>query len=134
METRLKFSLYKKPDDIIEAARIALKNRLYVSGWQLFNWFQTAKFYPTDVEGIVLAFREEIPVAVLFAYRDQTSGVFVRKCERRQGIGTDMVKVICESGFVPLFTAHDYRSTEFFEGLENRIEIEYEWMDQDEDV
>lgn len=70
-------------------ADLALKNRLYVSGWELSRTLQD--FRNGHERGIViLAFKADKPIAVLTGEELGFVMLFVRKAERRQGIGTQL--------------------------------------------
>lgn len=133
MESDIKYILYQKHADKIEAASIALKNKLYAGkDWEMYSWLNTAKFLPIEVRAIVLAFKNDMPVAVLFVWKDSIAGLFVKKEERRRGIGTKLVETFCQTGYVPAFTPHDPRSQEFFEGLDFNIELRDEYWISEE--
>lgn len=80
--------------EVHRGADIALKNRLYVSGWSLSC---DLKRYRRDPIGyrhvkIVLAYDGEIPVGVVAAEPNGTVQVFVRKSYRRRGIASGMIR------------------------------------------
>jgi GNAT superfamily N-acetyltransferase len=78
-----------------EAADIALKHRLYVSGWCFSSWFKTYKKEPEKARSRVrtlLAYEDDTPAGVLVHNKEHNCiSVFVRKSMRRRGIGTKLV-------------------------------------------
>lgn len=85
-------------------ADIALKNRLYVSGWCLSGSLRDTRENPTN-KLVLLHYDDGIPVAVLYAshnYSDITLQdytnvqVFVRKSKRNKGIGKELVNKLKE--------------------------------------
>lgn len=101
------YNMYKG-EDSKKAADIALKNRLYVSGWDLSQRLKAIRSgkEPYDV---ALAFDGETPVGVTIIGANsfvQNSGgrqhiqVFVRKKMRRHGIGSSLVAMAKEEAKV----------------------------------
>jgi hypothetical protein len=81
---------------IDKAADIALKNRLYVSGWclsgDLKHYRENASSYEDRLK-IVLAYDDDKPVGVVVS--DERYGdvqAFVRKSYRRRGIASGAIK------------------------------------------
>lgn len=73
-----------------EKADIALKNRLYISGWGLSGQLKSARKYP-DVYEVSLEYLDGKPVGVaVLGYGGHVS-IFVRKDCRRKGIGTKLI-------------------------------------------
>lgn len=74
------------------AADIALKNRLYVSGWLLSRTLKHIRKY-NYCNSIILAYEHGIPVGVaLRNAHNSPIQVFVKKSYRHKGIGTKLVK------------------------------------------
>ena len=86
-------------------ADIALKNRLYVSGWCLSGSLRYARENPNNKLVLLHYDDDGIPVGVLYAshyYSDITLQdytnvqVFVRKSKRNRGIGKELVNKLKE--------------------------------------
>lgn len=76
------------------AADIALKNKLFVSGWQLSRTLADVRKW-NYCDRIILAYEDNIPVGV--AVRNANNNcvqVFVKKAYRLKGIGSKLVKAI----------------------------------------
>lgn len=117
-------------EDIKAFTDIALKSRLYVSGWMLSGWLINAREKPETVQAVCLVFNEsEMPIGVLLALKDRTSAVFVKKFYRRLGLGTKLVQELTsDDDFIPRFSGHDERSVAFFESQDaSKIEMEKWW-------
>ena len=74
-----------------KAAEIALKNRLYVSGWLLGEYLRSIK---PERDDLLLYYVDERPVGVCFRrkyYKNSCLMVFVRKAYRYRGIGRKLV-------------------------------------------
>ena len=78
--------------DVAEAADIALKNRLYVSGWCLSGDLKDYRAKPNwgDLK-IVLAYDDDKPVGVVVDCRGDVQA-FVRKSHRRRGIASGAIR------------------------------------------
>lgn len=77
---------------IEELASLALKSRLYVSGWELSHQLKAARDYPEDYE-IKLEYVKGVPVGVCLLDKcDGSISMFVKKAFRRKGIGRRLVK------------------------------------------
>lgn len=75
-----------------EKASLALKHRLYVSGWQLSHQLKAARDYPTEYE-IKVEYVKGVPVGVCLLDKcDGSISIFVKKAFRRKGIGRKLVK------------------------------------------
>lgn len=75
-----------------EKASLALKHRLYVSGWELSHQLVCARKYPQGYE-IKLEYVGEVPVGVCLLDKDDGCiSIFVKKAFRRKGIGRKLVK------------------------------------------
>lgn len=71
-------------------ADLALKNRLYVSGWELSSSLKHARSSP-DAYMVLIEWRDDIPVGViLYTKGNRVIQFFVKKSYRRQGIGTKL--------------------------------------------
>lgn len=75
-----------------EAADLALKHRLYVSGWCLSGALQRIR--AGNGEAVIVQVNNKY-VAVA-AYEDGVLQVFTRKSERRKGYGTLAVKTLVD--------------------------------------
>lgn len=81
----------KSIEDSINAD-IALKNRLYVSGWELSSSLKHAREYP-DSYIVLLEWSDDLPVGVvLYCVGSREMQFFVKKAYRRKGIGTKLFK------------------------------------------
>lgn len=88
----LEYRTYIK-NNVQEAADIALKNRLYVSGWELSYLLKYIRERENnDTYKISLAYKNNKPIGVCVKTFNNYVQVFVRKEERRQGIGTTLVQ------------------------------------------
>lgn len=80
--------------DCVTAASIALKHRLFVSGWLLSGAMKCIrKGHNIEDARMAIAYDSDIPVGV--SLYDRTTGliqVFVRKSYRRRGIGRKLVE------------------------------------------
>jgi GNAT superfamily N-acetyltransferase len=80
--------------DCIAAAFMALKHRLFVSGWRLSGDLKRVrKGHNVENVRIAVAYDSDTPVGV--SLYDHTTGliqVFVRKSYRRRGIGRNLVE------------------------------------------
>lgn len=91
----------------------ALKSRLYVSGWLLSGELQNIKKASINLDNtqIVLAVYDDFPIGVcvlaensiIHLYKNgksinkQILSIFVKDFYRRNGIGTKMIKLICDN-------------------------------------
>lgn len=74
-----------------EKASLALKHKLYVSGWELSHQLKSARKYPEEYE-IKLEYVDGTPVGVCLLYKcDGEISIFVKKAFRLQGIGRKLV-------------------------------------------
>lgn len=72
-------------------ADIALKNRLYVSGWMLSHQLKSSRNNPSNYH-IEMVHEEGIPVGVLLYSRfSDTIEIFVRKSKRNRGHGRKLI-------------------------------------------
>lgn len=83
-----------------ELADIALKHRLYVSGWRLTEILQDIRKGRLEAN-VAIAYDQGVPIGVsilLEEYRDNMDHiqVFVRKSYRRNGIGKKLVNRLCK--------------------------------------
>jgi hypothetical protein len=74
-------------------ADLALRHRLYVSGWQLSQVLQSFRTRQNTTDRLALGFCDDRPVAVAI-YRDGTIQAFCRKSQRRQGYGGACVRAL----------------------------------------
>ena len=74
-------------------ARIALRNRLYVSGWSLTTDLQKIRHRPLRGDCVSIAYEDNEPVSVAMVLDgDSMIMTFTRKAYRRKGYGTEAVK------------------------------------------
>lgn len=79
-----------------ENAAIALKHRLYVSGWELRKALKAA--VDDDCFIVKLFWKDGVPVGVcLYSRYIWQIQCFVRKAERGQGIGTKLVRDVMKA-------------------------------------
>ena len=81
----MKVVLYKE-DTLKEGCDIALRNRLYVSGWSLSKLLRCA--IETGNGEVSIVYKGFKPVACAYADKHGYVGTFCRKNERRNGYGT----------------------------------------------
>jgi hypothetical protein len=74
-------------------ADLALRHRLYVSGWALSHVLQCFRTSQNTTDRLALGFCDDQPVAVAI-YRDGTIQAFCRKSQRRQGYGGACVRAL----------------------------------------
>lgn len=70
-------------------ADVALKHRLYVSGWGLTNMLKNMR--TTGNGSIALAKENDVPIGVAIRTYNNQVAVFVRKNKRKNGIGKNLV-------------------------------------------
>ena len=92
----MEYNLYKGVDAKV-AADIALKSRLYVSGWMLSSYLK--KIRGSEVNARVVLYTENgcavgICAQVLSGVRKGFTQVFVKKSYRKRGIGTKMASLV----------------------------------------
>lgn len=80
-----------------KGAAIALRNRLYVSGWELSYTLQYIKNTVESKYFVVLAFENDIPIGVLTCSPEGMLQVFVRKSKRTKGIGRSLIREAAKS-------------------------------------
>lgn len=80
--------------NVVEGCNIALRSRLYVSGWNLSRYLKAVR--SGNVHGTVLIyFRNNTPIGVCLVITGRTwlnIQFFVRKNERRTGVATALFK------------------------------------------
>ena len=81
----MKVVLYKE-ETLKEGCSIALRNRLYVSGWCMSSNLKRAR--KSGVGEVSIVYKDGIPVACAYADEYGYAGTFCRKSERRKGYGT----------------------------------------------
>lgn len=89
IKTKFKCKVFLDREGAVAAAKLGLKQRLYVSGWDLS--YALREFIEGTYDGfVILAYDEaEKPVGILYGENEYGMiMLFVRKAERRQGIGT----------------------------------------------
>lgn len=84
-------------NDVAQGADLALKSRLYVSGWQLSYTLGAMRARPKTDDKIAILFDEQEPVAVA-VHNYNSIQVFCRKKKRRQGNGTQVVNALLREG------------------------------------
>lgn len=91
---RLTYKIARNIDEVVELSKIALKNRLCVSGWMLQGRLYDMVNFPEKgaVTAIVIGYHEGVPVGVAALCWGRTVNVFVRAAMRKQGIGTKLLK------------------------------------------
>lgn len=84
-------------ENIVEGCNIALRSRLYVSGWTLSHYLKSVRWGKRH--GIVfIYFRDNTPIGICLATASGTDYAiqfFVRKNERRTGVATALFKEVC---------------------------------------
>lgn len=71
------------------AADLALKNKLYVSGWSLSKALKSVRNGSRFCNSISILFENSVPVGVAISeYDHHELNVFVRKSKRRKGYGS----------------------------------------------
>ncbi len=95
MTGKFRIEVAKSVSDEKRLAALALKNRLYVSGWMLSGWLQKIKnghqsAVPRD---IAVGYLDDVPVVVVTRERRRGfTATFVRKENRLQGFGSKVVR------------------------------------------
>lgn len=69
-----------------EGATIALKARLYVSGWFLSGQLKGTKQYPSPDDVVAITYVDDTPICVVSLRRNNVMA-FTRKSERSKGYG-----------------------------------------------
>jgi hypothetical protein len=87
--------LYKTQRELVEAASMALKNRMYVSGWYLSSVYKHLREYPNVCVGDVIAikFVNELPVAIAVT-ECRTIMAFCKREHRKNGFASECVNAI----------------------------------------
>ena len=80
------------------AADVALKNRLYVSGWCLSGELINIRECDNADYRIALAYEDGVPVGVAVVTEDKNLQVFVRKAKRGHGYGRQLVNAVKSKG------------------------------------
>lgn len=110
-------------------ADIALKTKLYVSGWTLSDDLKSIRKKPELCLAIGLAFigNDAVGVATILKagvdFSTNYGQVFTKKDFRRHKIGTKLIEAVCAQGIIPKFNAHDQRSYRFFQSQKTEIKI-----------
>lgn len=84
-------------DEMKAFANIALKSRLYVSGWVLSGVLVKVREGYNVCKKIAIAEIENKPVGVAIVNHYNEVQVFVRKSERKKGIGKNLVESLNET-------------------------------------
>jgi len=82
------FKDYHTDEEKLEATKIAIRNRLYVNGWLLREYLETALKNPNSVRQISIAWDCGVPVAIMFQKKFGMVSFYVKLAYRRNGIGT----------------------------------------------
>lgn len=83
-------------NNLAEGAKIARTARLFVSGWQMnkdYRTFETSQYLKGTDSQIVIAFKEGLAIGAAVR-KGKHVQAFVRKSERRNGIGSMLVSAI----------------------------------------
>lgn len=83
-----------KSENIIKGADIALKARLYVSGWMLSKELVEIRNYRSDYFKeyiIAIAFDNSLPISIVVSHPRQEAMAFTRKSYRRKGIASNLI-------------------------------------------
>lgn len=118
----IKYIIYKD-DSVKEGVNIALKNRLFVSGWSLNGDLKEAKNC-TENKKISIAFENNIPIGVAFDDGTQIEA-FVRKSKRRKGIGSKLVNLVKTENSKAGIGLKMGQSEKFWK--KNNVEIDSYW-------
>lgn len=78
---------------ISRAADLALKHRLFVSGWELSHELKMARDHPDLFDGISMKFVDGVPIALVIVRRT-TMMAFCKKSERRKGYASECAQAI----------------------------------------
>ena len=77
-------------DESAEGADVALKHKLFVSGWNLSGILKEIR---ENKDGVVtIAYKDKVPVGVAVLNYRKECHCFVRKSERGNKIGTNLVR------------------------------------------
>lgn len=83
--TKVITKVFNTPTEVLEGCNIALKSRLYVSGWNLSGELKYLRKYPFSGK-VSITFADDKPVAVA-VLRGGVVECFCRKSERKKGYG-----------------------------------------------
>ena len=95
------YKRYRTEDELIEAADIALENRLYVNNWYLRSRYINIKRGDIKNQYLDIAFIDDKPIGICFA-KDSSSdkfkearflACFIRKPFRKIGIGSKLISL-----------------------------------------
>lgn len=74
-------------------AKLALRERLYVSGWDMSNYLKAVNFRPHEDDIVCILRKNRTPIGVSISrYESNSLHVFIRKSERRKGYGTQLIQ------------------------------------------
>lgn len=139
----IQYTVAKSLKDIDESAKLALEHHLYVEGWRFYNWLRGSH----RIKCIVLCFVDQVPIGIGITYDESSpdTGVYVDSNYRKQGIGTEILRLLsaqknrisCSEGVVGskdffikcrkrgiLFTAPYLKEAEF------DLDEEPEWVEE----
>lgn len=94
---QIKTVISESHDHASRLADIALKHRLYVSGWQMSSYLKLIRKQTIDYR-VCLAYISDKPISVIIVRKDGFSMFFTKKDYRRKGITSQVVKTVRESG------------------------------------
>ena len=95
------YKKYRTKDELMEAADIALKNRLYVNSWYLRSRYINIINGEIKNQSLDIAFVDDKPIGICFA-KDSSSdkfkearflACFIRKPFRKSGIGSKLISL-----------------------------------------
>lgn len=86
----MEFKLFSGKD-VVNAASIAKKARLYVNDWSMRSMFIDIENTSNPKAQIAIAFCEEVPIAAVITYANETHA-FVRKAYRKRGVASNLIK------------------------------------------
>jgi hypothetical protein len=102
-------------EDMKAAAALALKSRLYVSGWMLSGSLVKIKNGSLICKKMAIATKEGKAIGVAIVNRHKEVQLFVKKSERKKGIGKSLIKSLNEKNLEGFYGA--VGSVEFFEKM-----------------
>ncbi|QEG08617.1 hypothetical protein [Aeromonas phage 4L372D] len=94
MREKQNIKVYETKEEKQHAAGMALKHRLYVSGWVLSGELVKIRKDPEYAHNIALYYKENKPIGIVITTCENMLQVFVRKNERKRGIGSELIKEV----------------------------------------
>lgn len=94
MREKQNIKIYETQEEKQYAANEALKHKLYVSGWGLSGELINIRKCPEYANSIALYYKENKPIGVIISICDDMLQVFVRKNERKRGVGSELIKEV----------------------------------------